>query len=178
MEKDETKTEPIADFLKKTNGDDLFISGKCKLIALNYKHYFIDLNINGYRPIFLLQPDNSKEKLVLIIDGDKTDYPDNFQSKDKKTVLFSAGGLFPDKKTFMFILREKDDKTNNIDLIKNHLLHALSFGIYRQGQNKENKLCEHIFNTGFIQDPNTSVIFTATFDHEESIIGEFTLTIS
>ena len=169
----ETKiyTRPIIQHLNKIKGDDLFISGQCLLSPLNFSMFFIEGGNNRYRPIFLLKPDKDNEKLILIMDGDlKGLSSKRYLSQDKKTICFN--NTLP----LMYIFKTNIFKTETLrEILRGY---EVDESIYNQGLKKENEVCEKILEVGFIQPSVIEAIFTATFEHEKSKAGRFTLTLN
>ncbi|GEM_PF-2172115 len=160
MQETETYTRPIITFLKNLKGDDLFITGDCLLSPSTFKMFFI-ANHLSLRPVFILSPKNSKEKLILVSEGDIQ----HFGNK-KYMSQYGLSVHFHNTLPCMYILR-MNEWNNEI--------------VWRLGTElREWESCElerKVTEKGLIQSTVIHVDFTATFQHENAKAGTFTLGI-
>lgn len=172
----------IVDHLKEIQGNDLYIAGKCRLNphVFRFEDFFIKENPQ-MRLMMLLKPDNSDVNLILIVDGRRINGGKNWLSRDEKTVCFGNGPLN------MFILRTDKlsyDNFNQIlsnSSISNKMI--LPSIIEKTGRDQfytgkgSNPLCDVIIKDGYIPIGVGKIEFTATFEHEKTAVGRFTLMV-
>lgn len=165
----------IYTFLKKLQGKDLYISGQCLLPQLNFEYFFLGKENRTTRPVFLLKPEKSNVTLILILGGDVKDFADGQHlSQDKKTILYTE----MNNGSSMYIFKADDFDADSLWKIiacgatdKGIIDRAHEVGVYR------NELCKRIVDVGLILTCELHVTFAATFDHEQSNVGRFTLAI-
>jgi hypothetical protein len=171
MNSTEIAVRPIIDHLKQIKGNDLYISGQCLLSPLRFGQFFIEDNRSYHRPIFSLQPEKSKEKLILIMGGDIRELgKEGWLSQDRKTVCF--GNTRPS----MYIFKANDFDQKTLDTILNGFC-LIDFIRERPGTGNKYELCRQSADIGLIQPSVINVIFTATFDCDNSRAGRFTLVV-
>ncbi len=175
----EKDIKPIITHLKELQGNDPYISGKCKLVSLGFNEIFIKAP-SEFRLVMLLKPDNSASSLILILDGKEINGGKRWLSPDGKTVCFWNAPHA------MFILRTDELSSKDLnDILSVSIAHKVILpSIFKKRAEDEfftgagsNPLCDVIIGAGYIPLGVGKIEFTATFLHEYAKGGTFTLMI-
>ncbi len=163
-------TRPIISFLKKLQGDDLYITGQCLLKPIPFDTAFIHSH-NSLRPIFLLKPNGTSEHLIFIPDGKVKDLGGEKHIGKHNPLSIQFFNTVP----LMYILRVSDLSQERVSEILRSP-YEIKDGICNTYP-ETSELRKEISDKGFIQPCVIRANFTATFHHENSPAGMFTLTI-
>ncbi len=171
----ETKeyTRPTITSLEKLRGNDLFISGKCLIPNGRFSQYFLSIEQLGkhdkpfLKPIFVLQPEKSQEKFILL------PWCDDIESLRRNVGTNPFSVFLHNTHSIMYIVKISDLTKKEISEIE-----GLQFE-----EDWLNNTCGETFHNlkqkiqelGLMQSTVVRVDFTAFFKNKEDSIGEFRL---